>query len=169
MALKLFELNAERKAITLDSTEKIIDEVENSILIEDKVLVVYDKELHESIAGIVAGRLKERYNKPAIVLTRAENGVKGSCRSIDKYNIFEALNKEKEYLGKFGGHKLAAGLSLPEENVEKFRCSINQHCLLKEEDFEQVYYIDGQLPFDFISIDGVEELGYNAPIWHKQY
>ena len=97
LALKLFELNAERKAITLDSTEKIIDEVENSTLIEDKVLVVYDKELHESIAGIVAGRLKERYNKPAIVLTRAENGVKGSCRSIDKYNIFEALNNEKEY------------------------------------------------------------------------
>ena len=163
LALKLFELNAERKAITLDSTEKIIDEVENSTLIEDKVLVVYDKELHESIAGIVAGRLKERYNKPAIVLTRAENGVKGSCRSIDKYNIFEALNKEKEYLGKFGGHKLAAGLSLPEENVEKFRYSINQHCTLKEEDFEQVYYIDGQLPFDFISIDGVEELGIMHP------
>ena len=68
-------------------------------------------------------------------MTRAENGVKGSCRSIDKYNIFEALNKEKEYLGKFGGHKLAAGLSLPEENVEKFRCSINQHCSLKEEEF----------------------------------
>ena len=163
LALKLFELNAERKAITLDSTEKIIDEVENSTLIEDKVLVVYDKELHESIAGIVAGRLKERYNKPAIVLTRAENGVKGSCRSIDKYNIFEALNNEKEYLGKFGGHKLAAGLSLPEENVEKFRCSINQHCSLKEEDFEQVYYIDGQLPFDFISIDGVEELDIMHP------
>ena len=75
--------------------------------------------MHESIAGIVAGRLKERYNKPAIVLTKSEKGVKGSCRSIDKYNIFEALNKEKEYLGKFGGHKLAAGLSLPEENVEK--------------------------------------------------
>lgn len=164
LALKLFELNAERKAITLDSTEKIIDEVENSTLIEDKVLVVYDKELHESIAGIVAGRLKERYNKPAIVLTRAENGVKGSCRSIDKYNIFEALNNEKEYLGKFGGHKLAAGLSLPEENVEKFRCSINQHCSLKEEDFEQVYYIDGQLPFDFISIDGVEELDIMHPL-----
>ena len=142
LALKLFELNAERKAITLDSTDRIINEVENSNLIEDKILVVYDKELHESIAGIVAGRLKERYNKPAIVLTKSEKGVKGSCRSIDKYNIFEALNKEKEYLGKFGGHKLAAGLSLPEENVEKFRCSINQHCSLNKEDFEQVFYID---------------------------
>ena len=158
LALKLFELNAERKAITLDSTDRIINEVENSNLIEDKILVVYDKELHESIAGIVAGRLKERYNKPAIVLTKSEKGVKGSCRSIDKYNIFEALNKEKEYLGKFGGHKLAAGLSLPEENVEKFRCSINQHCSLNKEDFEQVFYIDGQLPFDFISLDGAEEL-----------
>ena len=163
LALKLFELNAERKAITLDSTDRIINEVENSNLIEDKVLVVYDKELHESIAGIVAGRLKERYNKPAIVLTKSENGVKGSCRSIDKYNIFEALNKEKEYLGKFGGHKLAAGLSLPEENVEKFRCSINQHCLLNKEDFEQVFYIDGQLPFDFISLDGAEELDIMHP------
>ena len=138
LALKLFELNAERKAITLDSTDRIINEVENSNLIEDKILVVYDKELHESIAGIVAGRLKERYNKPAIVLTKSEKGVKGSCRSIDKYNIFEALNKEKEYLGKFGGHKLAAGLSLPEENVEKFRCSINQHCSLNKEDFGNV-------------------------------
>lgn len=163
LALKLFELNAERKAITLDSTDRIINEVENSNLIEDKVLVVYDKELHESIAGIVAGRLKERYNKPAIVLTKSENGVKGSCRSIDKYNIFEALNKEKEYLGKFGGHKLAAGLSLPEENVEKFRCSINQHCSLNKEDFEQVFYIDGQLPFDFISLDGAEELDIMHP------
>lgn len=163
LALRLFELNAERKAITLDSTERIINELENSSLIEDKVLVVYDKELHESIAGIVAGRLKERYNKPAIVLTKSENGVKGSCRSIDKYNIFEALNKEKEYLGKFGGHKLAAGLSLPEKNVEKFRLSINQHCELKEEDFEQVFYIDGQLPFDFVSMDGVEELNIMHP------
>lgn len=163
LALKLFELNAERKAITLDSTDRIINEVENSNLIEDKILVVYDKELHESIAGIVAGRLKERYNKPAIVLTKSEKGVKGSCRSIDKYNIFEALNKEKEYLGKFGGHKLAAGLSLPEENVEKFRCSINQHCSLNKEDFEQVFYIDGQLPFDFISLDGAEELDIMYP------
>ena len=163
LALKLFELNAERKAITLDSTDRIINEVENSNLIEDKILVVYDKELHESIAGIVAGRLKERYNKPAIVLTKSEKGVKGSCRSIDKYNIFEALNKEKEYLGKFGGHKLAAGLSLPEENVEKFRCSINQHCSLNKEDFEQVFYIDGQLPFDFISLDGAEELDLMHP------
>ena len=163
LALKLFELNAERKAITLDSTDRIINEVENSNLIEDKILVVYDKELHESIAGIVAGRLKERYNKPAIVLTKSEKGVKGSCRSIDKYNIFEALNKEKEYLGKFGGHKLAAGLSLPEENVEKFRCSINQHCSLNKEDFEQVFYIDGQLPFDFISLDGAEELDIMHP------
>lgn len=168
-ALKLFELNAERKAITLDSTDRIINEVENSNLIEDKILVVYDKELHESIAGIVAGRLKERYNKPAIVLTKSEKGVKGSCRSIDKYNIFEALNKEKEYLGKFGGHKLAAGLSLPEENVEKFRCSINQHCSLNKEDFEQVFYIDGQLPFDFISLGWGRGIRYNAPIWHKQY
>ena len=163
LALKLFELNAERKAITLDSTDRIINEVENSNLIEDKILVVYDKELHESIAGIVAGRLKERYNKPAIVLTKSEKGVKGSCRSIDKYNIFEALNKEKEYLGKFGGHKLAAGLSLPEENVEKFRCSINQHCSLNKEDFEQVFYIDGQLPFDFISLDWAEELDIMHP------
>ena len=163
LALKLFELNAERKAITLDSTDRIINEVENSNLIEDKILVVYDKELHESIAGIVAGRLKERYNKPAIVLTKSEKGVKGSCRSIDKFNIFEALNKEKEYLGKFGGHKLAAGLSLPEENVEKFRCSINQHCSLNKEDFEQVFYIDGQLPFDFISLDGAEELDIMHP------
>lgn len=164
LALKLFELNAERKSITLDSTDRIIDEVENSDLIKDKVLVIYDKELHESIAGIVAGRIKEKYNKPAIVLTKSENGVKGSGRSIEKYNIFEALNKEKEYLGKFGGHKLAAGLTLKnEENVDNFRNSINEHCTLNEDDFEKIFYVDGQLPFGFISLEGTEELDIMHP------
>lgn len=164
LALKLFELNVERKSITLDSTDRIIDEVENSDLIKDKVLVIYDKELHESIAGIVAGRIKEKYNKPAIVLTKSENGVKGSGRSIEKYNIFEALNKEKEYLGKFGGHKLAAGLTLKnEENVDNFRNSINQHCTLNEDDFEKIFYVDGQLPFGFISLEGTEELDIMHP------
>lgn len=163
LAERLFDLNAERKEITVKSTERIIEEVENSNLKNSKVLVVYDKELHESIAGIVAGRLKEKYNKPSIVLTKGENGVKGSCRSIDKYNIFEALNNEKKYLGKFGGHKLAAGLSIPEENVEKFRESINNHCNLKDDDFEKVYNIDGQLPFEYISMDGAEELDIMHP------
>lgn len=163
LAERLFDLNAERKEITVKSTERIIEEVENSNLKNSKVLVVYDKELHESIAGIVAGRLKEKYNKPSIVLTKGENGVKGSCRSIDKYNIFEALNNEKKYLDKFGGHKLAAGLSIPEENVEKFRESINNHCNLKDDDFEKVYNIDGQLPFEYISMDGAEELDIMHP------
>ena len=111
-----------------------MEQIESTSMQEDPVLVVYLPDCHESIAGIIAGRLRERYYRPVFVLTRAEDGVKGSGRSIESYNMFEEMCKCRALFTKFGGHKLAAGLSLPEENVPRFRQVINELADLSEED-----------------------------------
>lgn len=158
LANKLHALNAERQELTNEGLLKAIDDIEKKYIEDSKVLVVYIPEIHESIAGIIAGRIRERYNLPSIVLTKAKEGVKGSGRSIEGYNMFEELLKCKEVLEKFGGHPMAAGLSLKEENIERLRKNLNDNCTLSEEDRIPKVLIDTALPFKNITLDLVEKI-----------
>ena len=136
LAEDLKALNDSRKEMTEKGVEEAVQLIETTSLKEDKVLVVYLPDCHESIAGIIAGRIKERYYRPAFVLTRAEEGVKGSGRSIESYDMFAELCRCRALFTKFGGHKMAAGLSLAEENVERFRETINELADLSEDDLQ---------------------------------
>lgn len=158
LAGDLKALNDNRKDMTVKAVEEAVELVETSQLSDDRVLVVYLPDCHESLAGIVAGRIRERYYKPAFVLTDAEDGVKGSGRSIEAYHMYEEMNKCKELFSKFGGHKLAAGLSLPAENVDIFRKRINENCMLEEEDLCEKISIDMQLPLAYVNETLVDEL-----------
>jgi single-stranded-DNA-specific exonuclease len=160
IAKELKKLNDERKNLTDLAVDKA-----NIIAkkMDDKVLVVYLEDCHESIAGIVAGRIRELYNKPTIVLTKTENGVKGSGRSIEAYNMFEELTKVKDILPKFGGHKMAAGVSLTEENVDVLRKRLNEQCTLTDEDLIPVVWIDTELPVEYITFDLIEQLSVIEP------
>ena len=144
-------LNDERKSLTEQGVEKAIELVETTNIKDDKVLVIYLTDCHESLAGIIAGRIREKYNKPVIVLTRSKEGVKGSGRSIDEYSMFEKLSECRDYLDKFGGHPMAAGLSLKEENIDSFRKALNDNSGLTEENFIKKVYIDIKMPFYYIS------------------
>lgn len=163
LAEDLKALNDSRKEMTEKGVEKAIEQIESTSLKNDKVLVVYLPDCHESIAGIIAGRIRERYYRPVFVLTKAEEGVKGSGRSIESYHMFEEMCKCRALFTKFGGHKLAAGLSLPEENVERFRQVINELADLSEEDLMEKVSIDMQLPLPYITEDLVEELELLEP------
>lgn len=164
LANQLILLNDERKDLTSSAVEKILHIIENSQYINDKVLVIYCPELNESIAGIVAGRVKEIYYKPTFLITNAKDGAKGSGRSIPSYNMFEEMLKCKDIFTKFGGHKMAAGLSLPKENIDKFRQTINRNCILAEEDMEEIISIDKALNFSEINFDLINELNSMKPI-----
>lgn len=163
LAGDLKALNDSRKEMTLQAVEEAIEKIEGSSLKEDTVLVVYLPNCHESLAGIVAGRIRERYYKPTFVLTKAEEGVKGSGRSIDAYHMYEKLNQCKNLLTKFGGHKLAAGLSLKEENIEKLRTRLNECAGLSVEDLMEKVSIDMQMPFFSATEELVEELELLEP------
>lgn len=163
IAGELKELNDSRKGMTLQGTEQAIELVEQTALKEDKVLVIYLPECHESLAGIIAGRIRERYQKPVFVLTKAEDGVKGSGRSIDAYHMYDKMSECKELYTKYGGHKLAAGVSMPEENVEKFRRYLNEHCELTPEDFEEKILIDVPMPMSYVTTDFVKQLSVLEP------
>ncbi|MCD7724397.1 MAG: single-stranded-DNA-specific exonuclease RecJ [Clostridiales bacterium] len=163
IAGELKELNDSRKGMTLQGTERAIEMIENTSLKEDKVLVVYLPECHESLAGIIAGRLRERYHKPAFVLTRAEEGVKGSGRSIDAYPMYDKMSECKELYTKYGGHRLAAGVSMPEENVDCFRDYLNLHCGLQPEDFEEKILIDVPMPMSYVTMAFVKQLSVLEP------
>ena len=126
LAEKLNDLNKERQELTKEGLEKAIEIIEKNNMTKDKVLVVYLEDVHESIAGIIAGRVREKYNLPTIILTKAHDGAKGSGRSIEEYNMFEELLKCKDLLGKFGGHPMAAGMSIPNENIDEFRNRLNE-------------------------------------------
>lgn len=156
LANDLYELNIERKQMTEDETKKAIEIAKEYE--QDKVLVVYLKDCHESIAGIIAGRVRERYNKPTFVLTKTKEGVKGSGRSIEEYDMYNALNQVKDLLTKFGGHKMAAGVSLDEERVDEFRQRLNEKSALTEEDLNLKVWIDMQLPIKYVTRQFVEEL-----------
>lgn len=162
-AEKLKELNEERKAMTENEAAKAIDMVENTALSEDKVLVVYLPECHESIAGIIAGRLKEYFYRPAFVITDAAEGAKGSGRSIEGYNMFEEITRCGYLLNKFGGHPMAAGISLDKENIEEFRWQLNHNQTLTEEQLTPVTWIDVPMPLGYVNFSLIEQLKWLEP------
>lgn len=163
MAQELRELNEERKNMTDTEAKKAIEMVEGTDLYEDNVLVVYLPECHESVAGIIAGRLREHFYKPSIVITDAADGAKGSGRSIEGYNMFEEITKCKELLTKFGGHPMAAGLSLPTENIDLFRAKLNRQQTLTEKELTPVTWIDVPMPVSYASKKLVEQLRVLEP------
>lgn len=163
LAEDLKALNDSRKEMTEKGVEQAIEQIEATSLKDDKVLVVYLPDCHESIAGIIAGRIRERYYRPVFVLTKAEDGVKGSGRSIEAYNMFEEMCKCRALFTKFGGHKLAAGVSLEEENVPRFRQVINDLADLTEEDLMEKVSIDMQLPLPYVTESLIEELEVLEP------
>lgn len=163
LAGDLKALNDSRKDMTEIAVEEAVAQVEETNLKYDKVLVIYLPECHESLAGIVAGRVRERYYKPTLILTKGEEGIKGSGRSIDSYHMYEELNKCKHLLTKFGGHKLAAGVSLEEKDLPAFREFLNRNSSLTEEDMIPKVSIDMQLPLSYIDEDLVTQLEWMEP------
>ncbi len=163
IAKNLKELNEDRKSMTDSGVNMIIEQIEKNGLYNHKILVVYEPKIHESIAGIIAGRIKDKYNKPTIVLTKGMEGVKGSARSIEDYNMFEELTKCKVLLNKFGGHPMAAGLSLDEENINLLRERLNENSTLSDEDLIPKVYIDMELPIEYISYKLIEDISILEP------
>lgn len=163
IAGELKELNDSRKEMTRQGILQAISLIENGDYAKDKVLVLYLPECHESLAGIIAGRVKEKYHKPVFVLTKGEEGVKGSGRSIESYHMYEQMSLCKHLFTRYGGHKMAAGLSLPEENVEEFRRTLNQNCNLTDEDFEEKILIDVPMPLSYVRTDFVKQLKVLEP------
>ena len=163
LAGDLKALNESRR----DMTDRVVDEamakVERTDIRGDKVLVIYLPDCHESLAGLVAGRVRENYYRPVFVLTDSEDGVKGSGRSIESYSMYEELTGCGDLLTKFGGHPMAAGLSLDKENVEKFKRRLNDQCTLSEEELTEKVVIDMELPFAAITEHFIEELEYMEP------
>lgn len=158
LAKELRSLNQERQAMTDESLEKIIEQIEGSELKNDRVLVVYKEDLHESLAGILAGRIRERYNKPAYIITKAKDRAKGSGRSIDEYDMFQEISKCKDILLGAGGHPMAAGFSLEEEKIPLFRERLNKQCTLTQEDLAYKINIDDRLELSDISFDLIHDL-----------
>ncbi len=153
-ARELKELNDSRKNLTLKGVEEAESYIAEHGTTKDKVMIIFLPEVHESLAGIIAGRIRERYNHPVFILTRGEEGVKGSGRSIEGYHMYDAMTGVKQYFTKFGGHAMAAGLSMKEEDIESLRRDINAECTLEEEDFAVRVHIDVPMPLDY----GTEEL-----------
>jgi len=163
LAMTLKEYNANRKEMTEKGVEKALVLLENGEFDTDRVLVLYLPDVHESLAGIIAGRIREKTGKPTFVLTKGEEGVKGSARSIESYHIYDEMTKCKQFFTKYGGHKMAAGLSLEEENIEAFRKMINDNCTLTDEDFEAKITIDVPMPMSYATEEFVEELSVLEP------
>ena len=163
IANELVVLNEERKEMTKEGTDAAVRFCEEKDCEKDDVLVIYLPEIHESIAGIIAGRIREKYYKPTFVLTKAEDGVKGSGRSTEEYSMYEEMCKCQELFTKFGGHPMAAGLSLPEENVSLFREKINALSTLSEADKRQKVRIDVPMPMDYATLELVQEFSILAP------
>ena len=163
LAGDLKALNESRKDMTEKAVARAKEIVESTEVGSDKVLVIYLPECHESLAGIVAGRIRESYYKPTFVLTDAKEGIKGSGRSVDAYHMYEELSKCKELLTRYGGHKLAAGLSLKKENLEKLGRMLNENCKLTEEDLSEKVAIDMELPFSCVTEAFVQELSLLEP------
>lgn len=163
MAKNLKQLNDERKKMTEEGVERAIDLVETTSIQDDLVLVIYLEDCHESLAGIIAGRVREKYNKPVLVITKTEDGLKGSGRSIEAYNMFEEITKCKHLLTKFGGHPMAAGFSLPEKNLDEFRRLLNENTVLTREDIVKKVVIDVPMPIDYVSEELIRQLDLLEP------
>ena len=163
LAGDLKALNDSRKALTEKETEEAYKLIESSDLKNDRVMVVFLPECHESLAGIIAGRIREKYHKPTFVLTRGEKSLKGSGRSTENYSMYEELVKCDSLLVQYGGHPMAEGLSIEEENVEKFRQTLNDNCTLTEEDMIPKIVIDVPMPISYINEELVEQLSILEP------
>lgn len=163
VADELVILNEERKEMTRQGVEEAKQLVEEGGYENDPVLILYLPNVHESIAGIIAGRIREYYYRPTFILTKAEDGVKGSGRSTEEYSMYEQMCKCSDLLTKFGGHPMAAGLSLPEENVEAFRKQMNENCPFRAEEIVQTIHIDVPMPVDYVTNALVEEFSILAP------
>ena len=163
LAVNLTALNQSRKSLTEKGKEEAIQLIETTDLKNDRVLVVYLPDCHESIAGIIAGRIREKYHKPTFVLTKGEKSVKGSGRSIEGYSMYEELVKCADLMIQFGGHPMAAGLSIEEENIEKFRRQMNENCTLTEEDLQPKVTIDVPMPISYITKELVEQISLLEP------
>lgn len=163
LAGDLTALNQSRKALTEEGKDQAVELVETTGISRDRVLVVYLPDCHESLAGIIAGRIREKYNKPAFILTRSENGVKGSGRSIEPYSMYEELVKCGDLLERFGGHPMAAGLSLKEENVELFRKRLNDNCTLTEEELTPKIVIDVPMPLSYVNKELIKQISLLEP------
>lgn len=163
LAGDLKALNDSRKALTEKGTEEAYKLIEGSDLKNDKVMVVFLPDCHESLAGIIAGRIREKYHKPSFVLTRGEKSLKGSGRSTENYSMYEELVKCDSLLVQYGGHPMAAGLSIEEENVEAFRRTLNDNCTLTEEDMIPKVVIDVPMPISYISENLVAQLSILEP------
>lgn len=163
LADDLYDLNQSRKAMTEQGKEQAIQSIEENNLGKDRVLVVYLPDCHESLAGIIAGRIREAYNKPVFVLTKGSDGVKGSGRSIEAYSMYEELVKCSDLLMQFGGHPMAAGLSMEEKNVELFRRRLNDNCTLTEQDLIPKIMIDVPMPISYLSKKLTEQLKVLEP------
>ncbi|MCD3218123.1 single-stranded-DNA-specific exonuclease RecJ [Clostridium botulinum C] len=159
----LNNLNKTRQEMTMRNVEEIIDVVENSSFKEDKVLVIYKEDIHESIAGIVAGKIREKFNVPTIILTKGKEMPKGSGRSIEEYNLFEELLKCKDLLDKFGGHPMAAGLSIKEENINELRQRLNENCKLTDNDIIPKIKIDKRIPLNIVNDELISEIEVLEP------
>ncbi|MBR3516800.1 MAG: single-stranded-DNA-specific exonuclease RecJ [Lachnospiraceae bacterium] len=162
IAGELQVLNEERKTMTEQAAEAAFAQIEEQYA-QDKVYVVYLPECHESIAGIVAGRVKERYGHPALVITNAEDGLKGSARSITAYHMYEGLTEVADVFTRFGGHAQAAGFSLPADRLEELRRRLNENCRLQDKDFGEVLRIDLNLPLQYANEALLRELELLEP------
>lgn len=162
-ARELKELNDSRKNLTLKGVEEAEKYIAERHLERDKVMLIFLPEVHESLAGIIAGRIRERYNHPVFILTRGEEGVKGSGRSIEGYHMYDAMTEVSRYFTKFGGHAMAAGLSMREEDIENLRQAMNAGCVLSEEDFVPRVHIDVPMPLDYAGVALAEELELLEP------
>lgn len=176
-AMELKLLNESRKEMTVKGLEQAIEKIENSSLNDDRVLLVKLENCHESLVGIIAGRIREKYHKPTLVFTEVEDGIKGSGRSIEAYNMFEELLKCKYLLTRFGGHPMAAGLSLQTKNLEPLRKTLNENTTLTEEDLRPVVRIDVALPVGYVTEEFVNQLellepfgkGNEKPVFAEQH
>ena len=163
LSQELKALNDERKDITEKGFAEAVNLIENSSLLNDKVLVVYLPDCHESIAGLIASRVKERYYRPTFVITDSSDGAKGSGRSIEGYNMAEELNRVRHLLTKFGGHPMAAGLSLEKDRIDEFRKTINDNMNLPDETFIPVRWIDVPMPLGYVTYNLIQQINSLEP------
>lgn len=162
-ARDLKDLNDSRKNLTLNGVEQAEQHIREYGMEQDKVLVIFLPEVHESIAGIIAGRVRERHNHPVFILTRGEEGVKGSGRSVEGYHMYNAMTEVKQYFTKFGGHAMAAGFSMREEDIGPLREELNKGCRLSEEDFIPKVHIDVAMPLVYADEGFADELELLEP------
>lgn len=162
-ATELKNLNELRKGYTEEGEKAAIEYIEENAMAKDKILIVYLPSLHESLAGIVAGRIKEKYYRPTLVFTDSENGIKGSGRSIESYNMYDGLSRCKDLYDKFGGHAMAAGLSMPKENFDEFKKRLLDECALTDEDLIKKIMIDVPMPLSYVTEELVDQLSLLEP------